>query len=214
MAAHLEVLPTRLHDLDRAADGALGVLHPEADDRVGDGLLGQRAGRLPVHRRGLDRQQGREPLALQPLGEHVECRARVAGAVGAEEPGHAVDEDTPRADGRGFLQQDAVGLLQLLPQDVAGGEHDLEPALLLQPAKVPAQPLGIAHELVRGDLEHDDDPGLAELARASVHELDAHRRLAGADRALQQYDVAPRDAAGQDVIQPGDAGPDRVEITR
>ena len=74
--------------------------------------------------------------------------------------------------------------------------------LALQRRQVPPEPRRVAHELVGRDLEQHDDAGLVELAGAAIDELGAQRRLAGADRAFQQNDVAARNPAREDGIEP------------
>src|SRR4030095_7684311 len=97
-------------------------------------------------------------------------------------------------------------LLEHLPRR----EDDLEPALALERGQVPAEERRIANELVGGDLEEHDDPGLAELGRAPVDELHPQSRLPRPGCALDEYDAAAAETTGHDFIQPRDAGLDEV----
>lgn len=204
-------MPAGLHDLDRAAGGAHQIFHPQADHGVGDRFLVQGGEPTVVQRHRFEGQDRGQVLALQALHQDVEGLARIA-AFGAErqQAGGAVDEDAARADLARLLEQQAVGLLQLLAKHVARGIDDLQLVAALEPRQVEAQPRRVARQLVGRDLEHHDHAGLVELRDAAVHEFHAHRRLAGADGALEQDHVAARDAAGQDGIEAGDAGPDAL----
>ena len=97
-------------------------------------------------------------------------------------------------------------LLQLLPEHFARRVEDLELLAALEVPQIPAEDRGIANQLVRRHFEHHDDAWLAELPGAAVDELGAQRRLARAYCPFEQDDVAARDAAGQDGVEPADAG--------
>src|SRR5207244_12761074 len=70
---------------------------------------------------------------------------------------------------------------------------DLSP-LPLERWEIPAQLRGIAHHLLRRDLEEHDKAGLVELACPAIDELDPHGGLACPDGPFNQSDVASRDA--------------------
>jgi hypothetical protein len=53
-------------------------------------------------------------------------------------------------------------------------------------------------------LEQDDNARFAELRDPPVNELDPHGRLAAADRAFEQDDVAARNSSGQNIVEPND----------
>jgi hypothetical protein len=189
----------------------LRLLHTQADHRIGDRLLGQRRRRSPDQRGRLEREHRRQVLALQPLDEDVKGLARVltAAVLAAGQGGAAVHEDAAGAERGRFFEQQAVGLLQFLAEDLTRREDDAELAFALERRQVPAEAPRIPHQFVGRDFEDDDDARLAELARAAVDELDAERGLAGADGALGEDDVAARDAVAKDGVEPEDAGADR-----
>ena len=153
-----------------------------------------------------------EPFALEPLRQEVEGLGRVSSCVAVPHgPRHeAVDEDAACSDRGRLVEEEAIGLLDLLLEHLPRREDDLEPALALERGQVPAEERRIANELVGGDLEEHDDPGLVELGRAPVDELHAQGRLPRPGGALDQHDAAAQETAGQDVIQPRDAGLDEV----
>ena len=190
--AHLKVVPARLDDLDRPHRGAEPLFHSQPDDRVGNRFFGQRDPTVPVDRTRFDREDGREVLALQPFDEDVKGVAKLRTADGAGGAGHAVHVDAAGADLRSLLEEQTVGLLQLLPEHLACREDDFEFALALERREIPPKARRIAHESVGRDFEQDDDAGFSEHAGAAIDELDAHRRLAGADPAFQKNDIAPR----------------------
>ena len=92
----------------------------------------------------------------------------------------------------------------------AGREDDLEAALALERGQVPAEERRIANELVGGDLEEHDDPGLVELGRAP--KMNSTPRVVFPVPAVPSTSTTlpRRSTAGQDVIQPRDAGLDEV----
>ncbi|MEQ1569830.1 MAG: hypothetical protein ABMA64_29610 [Myxococcota bacterium] len=61
-------------------------------------------------------------------------------------------------------------------------------------------------------LEDDDDPRLVELGDAAVDELEAEQALAAAGRPGDEDQVAPPDAAVEQEVEAGDAGPDAVGL--
>src|SRR5690348_3373087 len=140
VAAHLTILPARFHDFNRAADRTLCVLHPEPDHRISDGLLRQRCAEMvPNVGRCFDREHGGEVLALQSLGEHMKRRTCFSRTISTHQPGNAIHKDTPRADLGGFREEHAVGLLQLLPQYVPRGKHDLNEVLPYELVEIPTE---------------------------------------------------------------------------
>ena len=170
---------------------------------------------LIAERRRLHREDGGEILALQSLGEEVEgvpsCRSPpFPTALGRA--GHAVHEDAPGADRRRLFEEQAVCLLQLLGEHLAGREDDLELARALERRQIPPELRRVADDLVGRHLEQDDDAGLVELSGAAIDELDAQRRLARADRAFEQNEIAARNAACQDGIQPADTCLDQIAV--
>ena len=210
MAAHLIIVPARFHDLDRSNRRALDVLHPEPDDRIGDRLLVQRDGLTAVQRDRLEGHDGGQVLALQALDQDLESLARILPGALRQQAGDAVDEDPLGADLVCFVDEEAVGLPQFLPEDFARRENDLELLAAFQLCQVPAETGGVAHQLVGRYLEHHDDAGFAELLGAAVHELHPHRGLAGADLSLDQGDIAARNSAGKNPVEPADAGSDTL----
>ena len=119
--------------------------------------------RSPSIARRFHREDGREVLALQPFDEDVKGVARLFTAGGAGGAGHAVHEDAPRADLRRLLEEQAVRLLQLLPEYLARREDDFEFVLRARAQGDPIRARRVAHESVGRDFEQDDDAGLAEL---------------------------------------------------
>ena len=209
MSSHPVILSAGLHDLDRPLHGALDRFDSEVDDRIGDEFLGQRGAEPgavggchfhPDHRG--------EPLALESLREEVERLGRVPSCVAVPRgpPHEAVDEDAACSDRRGLVEEEAIGLLDLLLEHLARREDDLEPALALELGQVPAEQRRIADELVGGNFEEHDEPGLVELGGAPVDELHSQGRLSRPGGALDQHDATAQKAAGHDVIQPRDAG--------
>ena len=193
--------------------GAGHLFHPQPDDRVGNGFFGQRYPPLIGERRRLHRENGGEILALQPFGEEVEG---VPGLHTRDAPGdtgharHTVHEDASGTDVRRFFEQQAVRLLQFLGEHLPGREDDFEFARALECRKIPSQLRRIADDFVRRHLEQDDDARLVELRGATIDELDPQRRLARADRALEENEIAARNSACQDGIQPGDTCLDQI----
>ena len=185
-------MPARLDDLDRPHRGAEPLFHSQPDDCVGYRFFGQRALHVRVDRTRFDREDRCEVFALQPFDEDVKGVAQLRTAHGAGGAGHAVHVNAAGADLRSLLQEETVGLLQLLPEHRACRENDSELTIAFESRKIPSKARRIAHESVRRDLEQDDDAGFSERRDAAIDELDAHRRLAGADPAFQQNDVATR----------------------
>jgi hypothetical protein len=64
-------------------------------------------------------------------------------------------------------------MLHLLPEDRRARRDDRHLAPILEILQVPAERGGIFDEPVRRDLKGDDHPGLVEVARAPIDELDA-----------------------------------------
>ena len=211
--AHLKVVPARLDDLDRPHRGAEPLFHSQPDDRVGNRFFGQRDLTVPVDRTRFDREHGGEVLPLQRFGEDVKGVATLHTAGGAGGARHAVHVDAAGADLRRRLEEQTVGLLQLLPEYLACREDDFELALRLERAEIPPETRRIANEPVGGDFEQDDDAGFVELGGAAIDELDAHRRLAGADAAFQENDIAPRNPRCEDDIEPADSCLDEIEFS-
>src|SRR5207244_4706368 len=121
------------------------------------------AGGRRVSKRSLQREKRGQICTVRPLGEEMERVARVpAGGLG--EPDEAVDEESPRADLCGLRQERAIGLLQLLVEELPRGEDQLQSPVPFQLAQVPSEERRVANELVRGHLEQDDHPRLVELA--------------------------------------------------
>ena len=120
--------------------------------------------------------------------------ANLRTADGAGGAGHAVHVDAAGANLRRLLEEQTVGLLQLLPEHLACREDDFEFALALERREIPPEARRIAHESVGRDFEQHDDAGFAQHAGAPIDDLDAHRRLAGANPAFQKNDIAPRNA--------------------
>ena len=142
---------------------------------------------------------------MERLGRVSPCVAVPRG------PRHqAIDEDAACSDRGRLVEEEAIRLLDLLLKHLPRREDDLEAALALERGQVPAEERRIANELVGGDLEEHDDPGLVELGRAPVDELHPQGRLPRPGGALDQHDAAAQETAGQDVIQPRDAGLDEV----
>src|SRR5688572_11863296 len=108
---------------------------------------------------------------MKALSEHMECRARFLRTVVADQMGHTINEDAPSADAGGFFEEHAISLLQLLPQYLARGKHDFQPALPFQLLEIPPEQQRVPLDLVRRRFEEDKNAGLVELARTSVHEL-------------------------------------------
>ena len=195
----------RLEDGDAALEATVDLHVFELDDVVGG------------ERDAVARQLGRAEQ-VGDLHVHVERHARGAEVLGhgvdelLEPPlrgnaerhaGQAVEHGAPRAQPRHLLPrlvQEAVGR-ELDGRDVAEGE---EPALL-ERAKVPAEALGDATELVRRLLEREVDARLS-VPRALEQELQAEHRLAGPGPALDHRRARPRQAAAEHVVEPGDAG--------
>ena len=119
---------------------------------------------------------------------------------------HPIDEEAGSAHLGGLLEQETVRLLQFLAEHLARGIDDLHSPLPLERWEIPAQLRGIAHHLLRRDLEEHDKAGLVELACPAIDELDPHGGLACPDGPFNQSDVASRDAPFQDRIQTADPG--------
>jgi hypothetical protein len=190
--AHLKVVPARLDDLDRPHRGAEPLFHPQPDDRVRYRFFRQCAATAFIYRRRFDREGGREVLALQPCDEHVKGVAKLRTAECGRSAGDAIHVDAPRTDLRSLLEEQTVGLLQLLAEHLACREDDFQFVLTLERREIPSKARRIAHKSVWRDFEQDDDAGFSEHAGAAIDELDAQRRLAGADPAFQKNDIAPR----------------------
>ena len=152
----------------------------------------------------------RAKILLQ--GQHLPPEAQ--GTLGQEpDLGHTVDHD-PRGlelldaleDGARRLAELQVGRIEqaLL---LAGVEHALERERLehvdsgQRPAVADGHELELLDRLGQGDIE-------APLASQCPfeQELEAHGRLAGPRRALDEIGVVTHEAANQHLIQPGDAG--------
>ena len=212
VAAHLEVVSARLHDLNRASRRALDVFLPEPDARIRDRFLEPR-GKFPFHQHlRIEGQHRRQAFALQALDQDVKRLTGILHRIGGEQGAGAVDENPPGADLVRFLQEQAVRLLHFLPEDIARGIDDFQFLAFFQGRKIPAEPGRVARQLVGRDFEHHDDAGLAELRDAAIDEFHADRRFSGADRAFDQDDVPARNAAGQDLVKPADAGFDALGI--
>ena len=156
----------------------------------------------------------RQPLALEPFREEVKRLGRIPSGVAVPHgsPHETVDEDPARADRRGLVEEKAVGLLDLLLEHLTRREDDLEPPLPLELGQVPAEQRRVADELVGRHLEEHDEAGLAELGGAPVDELHPQGRLPRPGPALHQDDAATQETAGQDVVQPCDAGRDEIPL--
>ena len=182
------------------------VLDREPDHRVGDRLLGHRGASPPL----VERDASTASMAVR-LSRWKPCHQEMEDVSGrparrARSRDDSVDEHPPRADRRRLLEEEAVRLLHLLLEDLARGEDDLQPVLALELRQVPAESRRVARQLVGRHLEQDDEAGLVELAGATIDELHAQSRLPGADAAFDQDDVAARDAAIEDAVEPGDPG--------
>src|SRR5207247_9870939 len=129
-----------------------------------------------VDKRRLQREHRRQVFTVQPLGEEMERVARVS-VVGLGEPAEAIDEDPPRANRCGFRKERAVGLLQLLLEELARREDDLQSPIPLELAQVPPGQGRVANELVRGYFEQNDHSRLVDLVGTAIHEFDRERRL-------------------------------------
>ena len=168
---------------------------------------------VEVDRVGFDREDRREGLALQSFDETVKRVAKPHPAERAAGAAHAVHVDAAGAHPRSLVEEQAVGLLHLLPEHLAGGVNDLELALALERREIPPEARRVAHEPVGRDFEQDDEARLSEHGGAAIDELDPHRRLAGADPAFQKGDIAPRDTRCEDDVEPADACFDEIDFS-
>jgi hypothetical protein len=139
--------------------------------------------------------------------------ATLHAAGGAGSTRHAVDVDAAGANLCRRLEEQAVGLLEFLPEHLACREDDSQLALRFERAKIPPETRRILNQPVGRDFEQDDEAGFAELGGAPINELDAHRRLAGANTAFEQNDIAPRNPRSEDDIETADSCLDEVELS-
>src|SRR5439155_20798133 len=89
---------------------------------------------------------------------------------------------------------------------------DFQTVLLFELFEVPPELQSVTHKLIRRHLEEYDYAGFIELAGAPIYELHADCRLAGTNRTFYQDHIAPRNAAGQNIVEAGDTGLDEISL--
>ena len=203
VTSHQVVVPSGLHDLQRPVRVPIHQVETEPHDRIGDEFFREMSPCRGLRRR-VQGEHGGRAIVVQPLDQHPEDLAGLHGhtvTIG----GHAreaIDEDAPRPDGPRLRQEQAVFLLDFLPEHRGSRRDDLHRTPVLEMLQVPAEGGGVLDEPVRRHLEGDDHSRLVELARAAIDELDAQAGLAGPRPPRDQDHVAARDAAAQYRVEP------------